>query len=160
MNKFIEELNIESYGQDEKSMVHKTSVTIQDLVGVHTFTGFNTSSDNDSNTAIFVLDDITYMAIEDPDDGYRSSMNKIIITNEKCTNKIPVHFVNGEIDDEVINFIDIVTKETVLSIGTDYSDSYYPSFVDYFNPTNLAINKDAKGYQKTLREYKLKRILK
>jgi hypothetical protein len=170
MNKFIEELNDDVFGLDVfTDESKKKTVTIQDLVGVHTFTGFSTESvttpdhySRDANVAIFVLDDVTYRALEDPDDGYRSYMDEITITNEKCTNMIPVHFVKGNLDEDsdIINFVDIVTKEIVLSIGTDHSDNYYPSCVSDFFPKNLAINKDPKGYQKTLREYKLKRILK
>lgn len=43
---------------------------------------------------------------------------------------------------EIMDFIDTSTGQVVLSIGTDYSDDYYPSFVANFNPAAMSINAD------------------
>jgi len=40
----------------------------------------------------------------------------------------------------LIDFIDIITGKPVLSVGTDWSDSYYPYAVFEFMPENMAIN--------------------
>lgn len=107
-----------------------------DLVGTHYLTGFDVStekntgyfSDRYCDAFIFELDGITYKAIEDPDDGYRSYLGNFMIVKEQCKNKIPTHKVIGKLNtsSDIIDFYDYITKENVLSIGTDHSDNYYP----------------------------------
>lgn len=80
-----------------------------------------------------ILDGKTYKAIEDPDDGYRSYLKDIEITEEKISNNFPPQKVIGKMKDDeewetnnTIQFIDVVTGKVVLEIGTDNADDYYP----------------------------------
>lgn len=152
------------------------SIRLDDLVGIHTLSGFDNGPVlsnkspmasgyyEDANTSLFILDGITYMIIKDPDDGYRSWLGGVYVTKDVCKFTIPSHIVEGVMNpseaSDTIDFIDIITEKPVLSIGTDHSDDYYPSCVMYFQPENLAINNDKKSYYFTMREKKLRRILK
>lgn len=101
----------------------------------------------------FRLDGIMYMAIENPDDGYRSSLRHIITTNKKPKNIFPPVAVlgtyknaidrgeNHSIDAKLIEFSGRKNKLPILTIGTEHSDEYYPSFVGNFQPENMPINK-------------------
>ena len=65
------------------------TIELKDLVGEFVLTGVDTDSTQyksewqdgyeDCNTLSFIFNDITFTAIEDPDDGYRSSMRKILV---------------------------------------------------------------------------------
>lgn len=98
----------------------------------------------------FRLDGVVYIAVEDPDDGYRSHLSEILI-GDKITNKFKKCHVRGKWIDkneygencDIIQFIDDLTNKVVLEIGTDNTDDYYPYFVAKFNPENMSINKKA-----------------
>jgi hypothetical protein len=129
---------------------------IEDFKGKHFLTGveFGEIKSNDkwgdnANTIDFILDGKTFSAVEDPDDGYRSSMEDIVENRDGVIikNTFSQIEVLGVIrkDEDIIDFIDTITGRKVLSIGTDYSDYYYPSFVCDFIPENMNINvKDVK----------------
>ena len=102
---------------------------------------------------IIRINDINYGACLDPDDGYRS-YGAFFETNQPCTNTFPSQDVLlKQIDDKGgydwceeprMNRIEISnpeTKETILSVGTIWYDSYYPMGRCYFNPEALPINK-------------------
>ena len=96
----------------------------------------------------FRLDGITYAVIEDPDDGYRSSMKEIAISTNTLTNIFPSirvlgrHRIAGAYGDpaDVLELIDMKTGKVVLEVGTDKTDDYYPSFVSAFHPEAMATN--------------------
>jgi len=119
----------------------------------------------DANSVLFILDGVTYQAIEDPDDGYRSSLSEIFITDLKC-NKFNPHIVNAKYRIEpfyrhdIIDFYDIITNKIVMSLGTNHEDSWYPCCEMYFDPKNLAINAEPVKYKIFMREKKLERVLK
>lgn len=122
------------------------------------------SSLKDADGVAFILDGKTYIAIEDPEDGYRSSMEDLFIDDSfEVSNKFPgqeveVKFINHEQLEGCIThdkdywddysqddffglaIYDKITKSLVANIGTDFSDDYYPCFRGYFNPEALAIN--------------------
>jgi len=136
----------------------KTEIDMQSLVGKHLLSGVDESQlevkhwGNVENCQCinFILDGITYTAIEDPSDGYRSAMEKIIVSGTKVTNVFePVEVVvsyrektegyfNGKCD--ILDFTDTKSGKRVLEIGTDNSDYYYPSFVACWTPENLSVN--------------------
>jgi len=139
-------------------MDENEEIDLESLVGQHKLSGvdeyaakFQTygSHFEDCQCIRFVLDDKTYIAIEDPDDGYRSRMEKLILTDEKITNPFPPIDVvvlwrtqsayNN--DCEILDFIDAKNGKRVLEIGTDNTDDYYPSFVASFAPENMSINE-------------------
>jgi hypothetical protein len=129
---------------------------LDDLVGRHTLSGVDFESETandrdnyfDSLACHFILDGITYAAIEDPDDGYRSCMKEILVSNHKVTNKFkPVkvfahmsHWKYSSDDKYILEIYDEKTGKLVLEVGTDSSDAYYPVFVANFSPENMACN--------------------
>jgi hypothetical protein len=147
-----------------EKLVMSKNVNLNSLKGKHFLSGVDFDShkweddyNEDSNTMLFILDGITYEAIEDPDDGYRSSIGSLTITNKKVKNTFPKHEVLCEMkneeyvndvnyadDDELIEMVDVITGKVVLEVGTDISEEYYPSCVMRWYPENLAINSKRK----------------
>lgn len=126
---------------------------LKDLVGLHKLSGVDTATETvklyaeECNVVRFVLDGITYKAVEDPDDGYRSHCGELIVCKEPITNNFPPQVVMAKMKDnqeysvnDTLQFIDVITGKTVLEIGTDNTDDYYPYCVMNWNPENLAIN--------------------
>jgi hypothetical protein len=103
----------------------------------------------DANVVNFVLDRKTYRAIEDPEDGYRSSLRTLCLTKHKVANRFTPIEVLGIYEERsrygssanVIQFYDAQNGKLVLEVGTDNSDDYYPSFVGSFTPENMHINE-------------------
>lgn len=125
---------------------------LKDLVGQHKLTGvfIGTKKINhygrqeDVLFITFILDGITYTATEDPDDGYRSAMKNIIISNEKVSNIFPPIEVLAMMEEDrsgrkydVLKLINIVTGKTILAVGTKDIDDYYPSYVSEWMPENI-----------------------
>ncbi len=81
----------------------------------------------------------TFEAIEDPDDGYRSSLDKIATVDESPGGtffRTSVATVVPRRDDLVSfrgwSLVDATTGHVWLRVGTDDADDYYPCFtVDY-----------------------------
>ena len=130
---------------------------LKDLVGEHILSGVDMTSKpywgyryQDCQVINFVLDGITYSAIEDLDDGYRTMMGEIkVITEPVVSNAFPGQEVVARMlpdskyeKNEVLEIIDIRTGKTVLQVGTANTDDYYPYFVAEFTPENMFINKD------------------
>jgi len=131
---------------------------LQDLVGLHELTGVDRgniqrSEDSywtrDAKSLQFTLDGKTYTAIEDPNDGYRSMMNSLTMTEgEHTTNRFPPQRVmaamrkDGDFSkNKVLDLIDTQTGMVVLSVGTENTNDYYPCCIMQFNPENMNINK-------------------
>ena len=120
---------------------------LKDLIGLHELSGVDTTIEGDAEVVRFVLDGKTYKATEDPNDGYRSYLKELEVTDEVTSNNFPPQKVLGKMkgDDthlvhDIIQFIDVITSKIVLEVGTDESDSYYPYCVLYWSPENLACN--------------------
>lgn len=136
-------------------------MTLEELKGEHDLSGVDfgkkpADKDNfeyeDSNTMTFVLDGRAYCVIEDPSDGYRSSMGDIIeVPVESVSNRFAPVRVLARMREkstygsaaEILELIDMVTTKVVLETGTDNSDDYYPSYVANFTPEDMAINQAA-----------------
>ena len=133
-------------------------INLKTLVGKHILSGVDTETESikvydhsdyeDSQVIRFCLDDVVYTAVEDPSDGYRSSLVYCIKDHKEIKNKIKgvevfgVYMSRSAYGDssDIIQFYDTTTNEVVLTVGTDHSDDYYPSFIGYWNPVNLSIN--------------------
>lgn len=131
---------------------------LKDLVGLHKLSGVDMSNEKikeewgdsfeDCQVVNFILDKKTYTAIEDPSDGYRSSMREIKLSKVVIKNVFGPCKVMGVMrqrgrddgDHDIIDFYDVKTGRVVLSVGTSYADNYYPSFVAEFMPESMAIN--------------------
>lgn len=106
----------------------------------------------DCEVCRFRLDGTTYVAVEDPDDGYRSSMRELLVDeNATMSNVFPAIEIEAVYRDkygdhdgaDILMLVDVVTGKTVLEIGTDNTDDYYPFFVSDFQPQNMATNQAA-----------------
>ncbi len=121
-----------------------------DLVGEHTLnhaavvisSPFNT----EASGIAFFMDGMAYLALEDPSDGYRSSLGIIFsakadpysmgIHNYESINRKVVckHVAKTEYhESDILEIVDSETGHTWLRVGTDNSDDYYPSFVSEWN---------------------------
>ena len=128
---------------------------LKDLTGLHFLTGVdrqNVEVDGDvADTISFVLDGVTYTATENPQDGYRSCMNDIAISDRKVLNTFPPCHVMARMDlggegyrgvCEILELLDVTTGGCVLKVGTESADDYYPSYVAEFDPRVMAVNQD------------------
>lgn len=91
----------------------------------------------------------TYIAVQDPDDGYRSSMKCLITSKAELRNKFKPCEVLGSVmadHSDVTEFVDVHTKKVVLEFGTNHDDSWYPTYVANFDPTAMHANKDVEPY--------------
>jgi len=111
-------------------------ITLEDLVGRHNLSGV----DFDGNDIIFVLDDVAFVAREDPQDGYRSSMDKLDIYTSIVKNRFEAVEVVAELNGGLLSLIDCDNGKEVLRAGTDDSDDYYPCFRNEWIPENLSLN--------------------
>lgn len=99
----------------------------------------------ENGNGIFSLDGVAYEAVEDPDDGYRSYMDEIrIIKPVKKMFEIPVavEYIDKDDKDELV-FRDSRNGKTVLSLGTDHLDDYYPIYFFDYAPQNIYENGGA-----------------
>lgn len=132
------------------------TVELDSLVGEHVLTGVDLSTDRvktygehfeDANVIRFRLDGKVYTAVEDPNDGYRSSMDRLFVEDCPIKNEFaPVRVLAKKKGNEkwavidTIELVDLVTGKVVLEVGTDNSDDYYPCFVAAFWPEHISIN--------------------
>lgn len=104
--------------------------------------------DSDADTLSFILDGEVYTVIENPDDGYRSSMRELIKSDAKISNTFPpIEVLVIEREDsnyescDILDFIDVITGKIILSIGTDNTDDWYPCFVANWSPEDMCLNQ-------------------
>lgn len=131
------------------------STDLESLVGKHYLTGVDYDTESikhysnyeDCQVVRFRLDGITYMAVENPDDGYRSMMRGLFVVEDDVKNKFSRVQVNGVMRkgsytvDDVLQLWDVKSGKLVLEVGTGNIDDYYPSFVGAFYPENLILNQ-------------------
>lgn len=131
-------------------------VEFESLIGERVLDAVDTSTEQvkkwgdhfeNANVMRFRLDGKVYTAVEDPDDGYRSGLERLYAADEPISNVFPPCkvLVRRKRDDnygknDTLEMIDMVTGKVVLEVGTDNCDDYYPSFVANFTPENMAIN--------------------
>jgi len=110
---------------------------LDDLVGLHDLSGVSFQEDS----VLFILDGVTYKAVENSSDGYRSYCEDLVISQEKVLNTFPPQRVEGVLLDEgYIRFVDVQTNKEVLDVGTDHVDAWYPTCIMHWYPENLYIN--------------------
>jgi hypothetical protein len=136
---------------------------LEDLVGLKWLSGVEYDHwETDRSAIYFTLNDITYVAMEDDNDGYRSAMEEIKLADnvideisDKVIRSAPKQLQNrfkpvqvlcvmrlyGRDGCYILDCYDVITGKLVLSIGTDNTDDYYPSFVSDFYPENMVINQ-------------------
>lgn len=132
------------------------AVPFESLVGLHDLDAVDESTEEiarwgdryeQCNCMRLRLDGKVYAAIENPDDGYRSSMDKFILfPDAKMTNVFQPVRVLARVrtkggryssDADVLELLDVANGKVILEIGTENTDDYYPSFVASWSPKNL-----------------------
>lgn len=135
---------------------------LKDLVGNHLMTGIETGtvkrncgwdkSLNNCNYVKFRLDGVTYIAIEDPEDGYRSCCEELKIVDEECKTALPAILVECKMREDaytnswceeknnILEFYDVANKQMFMAVGTGNIDDWYPYFVFEYTPELLSCN--------------------
>lgn len=125
-----------------------------DLCGQHIFSGIEpftvkTGWCANSNGVRFVFDGVTYEAVEDPADGYRSFLGRINESDVMPNNTFPGVLVVCHMEqshyNEILCAVDAHNGKIVLRIGTDYSDGFYPRCILEYNPENMHLNEMRGG---------------
>lgn len=137
-----------------------TQIKFAALVGEHIFTGadFGVVPVRDrsiwdpevANCFRFVLDGVTYVAVEDESDGYRSSMRDLYVSSDTDVPSVPpvrvvlTHQTAGEYGrtDDVLVATVIATGRELFTIGTRNTDDYYPWFEAHYDITALPGNEE------------------
>lgn len=145
-------------------------MTTQGLIGIHKLQGieeiFNYQmigifgDEITTNAFIIRLDDINFVFAQDPSDGYRSYLSDVETTEQKPKYILPDILVRIEPSEDFngIYIVDTITNSTVLELGTDYSDDYYPCCIMRYYPENLYVNsrdmtdEEIKIYEDILEE--------
>jgi hypothetical protein len=89
----------------------------------------------------FRVGDLTFEAVEDSMDGYRSSLKHFrVVDNIRPTFRENIRFeeAEGEYTDGIQLVNDI--GSVILTVGTSNYDDYYPFFVFEYNPERLTSN--------------------
>ena len=132
-------------------------INLSDLIGIHKLSGVEYGNEefedcfgnkDTRGRVIFVLDGIKYVAVEDPNDGYRSCCKEIEITEEKIYNQFePIEVFckmmedGGMYSNDVLEIYGMQTAKLVLRIGTESYNGYYPMFIFEYKPENMAVNQ-------------------
>lgn len=114
--------------------------------------------DEDTDAVVFCIDDELWAMYVDPEDGFRSyscihRLGDVPTTSMTSFSPQPVEisFKNVKTSDDYgwttenktsIFVRDAVNGKTVVEIGTDNTDDYYPVGYFHYHPENLEINKD------------------
>lgn len=129
--------------------IYEQNLELKDLVGEHILTGvdFNNQQIKDYGDEYqicqvirFTLDGKTYIACEDPEDGYRSCMRWIRLSKETINNLEPIKILarmNDKCNTITLQILNIKNGKIILEIGTDNEDSYYPNWIAEFHKENL-----------------------
>ena len=107
-----------------------------------------------------IIDNVVYAFENDPDDGWRS-YGKIYIPEKISVHDIKNRFLAQDViimqqhiehtveNKDFYSIIDVVSGKTILEIGTDYTDSYYPLAICHYYPENMAINQQQSNVTNT-----------
>lgn len=117
-------------------------VELQDLVGKHELSGVEYTQDGEASGISFTLNGLTIAATEDPEDGYRSSLKDLKVEFKDLKNSFAPIEVTGHMNrnDSCISFKR--GGRTILEVGTDYFDKWYPVFVSFWGPHNIKKGPD------------------
>lgn len=124
---------------------------LKDLVGQHILdcaarTDVRHPFNADANGIAWSMDEKIYMAFEDANDGYRSSMASLLVA-EGCAYNFwdPDYLGKRQVTcrmvtegygsaPDVLEVIDVATGHVWLRVGTADTDDYYPWFVAEWHP--------------------------
>ena len=138
---------------------------LENLVGSHILQGIEVGTrlgndfwnkDEECNYIKFTLDGITYIVLENPDDGYRSYAEDLEIVDEVCNIKLPniqvlcrmregSKYSYRHEENDVLEFIDVINEQLILAVGTGNINDYYPYCVLDYYPENMSCNRRAEN---------------
>lgn len=142
-------MNTEYNKKDENHPVKLSSLTGRHkLSGVELGVMHDMSINEDRNYVKFTLDNVHYLAVENPDDGYRSYCEDLIVTEQPplfsfdpqdmhCSMK---ESLPGCFGNDILVMRDACNGEVVLEIGTDAVDDWYPCCYFHYKPENMSCN--------------------
>lgn len=91
----------------------------------------------------FKLGDTVFEAFEDADDGYRSYLETISLTDPSgIFSRVPFAQVFVQSFEDGICLVDANTSHIWLKIYTDHSDNYYPVFCFNYFPMDPLLERD------------------
>lgn len=133
---------------------------LKELTGIHVFSGIEVGTmdipsvfgePEKCNYVKFTIDGVHYVAIEDPEDGYRSVCRELQVSNTAPKTTFmpqPVEcsmMANNSYEiNDVLVVSDRFTGKVVLEIGTRNWGDYYPYFHLRYIPENMACNATRK----------------
>ena len=139
---------------------NENRILLKDLCGTHLFQGIEVSmKKNTSSSSIFqeyencqvvriMLDGETFEFMENPDDGYRSFCEDVIISNDIPRYTFPDYEIICKMkpDDKYSKHEVLIAEDpnaglTIFEIGTLYVDDYYPCWHFEYHPENMHCNK-------------------
>lgn len=128
-------------------------VELEALVGLHVLdgrgeyvaTGGGYDKNEDALVTLLRLDGVVYCFAEDPQDGYRSCLGPVTVTDvhERLVAFPPMvvnarlrTFGRSEFSDGafVLYLVNEQTGLVVMEVGTENIDDYYPSFLSHWTP--------------------------
>lgn len=126
--------------------------------------------DDEAEYLLFVLDGVSYKAVENPGDGYRSNLAYIVVDDEvpiqATLSSFPPQKVYAKMltpedelaqnndrweysfehkENDILIIYDAETRLPVIEIGTTNTDDYYPCWMCRYNPEHMAINLPARS---------------
>ena len=105
--------------------------SLSDLEGEHLISGLEILSSEGEHPyrygVVFTLDGVSYEALEDPEDGYRSCRGALTEAEQPPRFSFPP---------QPVLMVDPVTGKAVLSIGTGDVGDWYPYFPEHFSCNN------------------------
>lgn len=124
--------------------------------GKHKFSGIEPFQYEDKYSShdgyYIIIDNVVYAFEIDHDDGYRS-YGDIYIPEKISVYDIKNRFFAQDVvimqhriehtdgNKHFYRIINIVNGKTILEIGTDYTDYYYPMAICHYYPENMTINQ-------------------
>jgi len=97
----------------------------------------------------FKIGSVVFEALEDENDGYRSSLKGVnVLTDEEVKSRDLIFFhesiaqVKIITDEDNLYLADTTTGHTWLRVGTDTTDSCYPMFRFEYTPVDSKWHKD------------------
>lgn len=138
------------YNKKDKS----TAVKLSSLTGRHKLSGVelgvmhDISINEDRNYVKFTLDNVHYLAVENPDDGYRSYCEDLVVTEQpplfsfepQDMDCMMMESFPGGFENDILVMRDAYSGEVVLEIGTDSVDDWYPCCRFHYKPENMSCN--------------------
>lgn len=132
---------------------------LSDLQGKHNLSGWDETVSKQfyewsspCDGVCFILDDVKYQIYLDEADGYRSYCSELESDQSvECKNTfIPVEVLcihkertDGLCDygSDLLEIYDINNGKLIATIGTKYTDDYYPCGITEWIPENMSINE-------------------